>query len=759
MKKMVTLFALLATSSYTHGQDAKAKPANRLIEEVVVLAQKREENIQDVPISLAAFSAQALDAKGIDDPVGLAQFTPGLTYGQSVNFAVVYIRGVGTDAFLPDSDPSVATYIDGIYYPFANGQAQAFGAVERVEVLKGPQGTLFGRNSTGGAINIITKSPGIEPEASAQLIKSRFDTLKQRYYLSYPVGDMLASSVSYVRSTADQYYKGTRGDGNGGTTGFPQENTDGYRYKLRFSPTDNIDLNLAYIDYQQYGLGSTVMPNTAPSLLAQALQVEAETRDYHANVDVASYFSLDNQVLYGQFEWRLPWFDLKLLASDQDISTDNVYDQDGSDAPFITFDAKGQFADVTTQEIQLVSNDSAPDWLEWIVGAYHLEQESGFPLNRLSLASLDISDNELYGIPLPSQLIDVLADFGVPDGLSVGLVSLLGTESTAYFAQSTVHLNDSFSLTLGGRYQEERRYVIESSIGAVNLDGSRTDALFFSTPEKETSNFSPKVSLAYNPADDLMIYGSYTIGFKSGTFNTTNIYDEPEYVDPEEVTSIELGVKSQWLDRSLTLNGALFENTIDDLQVQFVSLISGGAVSLENAGSAQIRGAEVDSQWLPAPERNPGLVITLSAAYLDSEYTDYKNASGFDETTGLYNMGFGDFTGNRVVRTPEWTTNLGANQVVALGDTGELEFAASAYYSSGLYFLAQNSSVSYQESYTVVDASVSFLHYASNIRATVFGKNMTDEHYATSQIHGDAGRVEYLAPPPVYGIRLNWELM
>ena len=298
--------------------------------------------------------------------------------------------------------------------------------------------------------------------------------------------------------------------------------------------------------------------------------------------------------------------------------------------------------------------------------------------------------------------------------------------------------------------------MIESSIGAVNLDGSRNDLIFFDTPEAETTNFSPKVSLGFTPREDVLVYASYTIGFKSGTFNTTNIYDQPEYVDPEEVTSIEIGAKSQWLDRALTLNGAIFENTIDDLQVQFVSLISGGAVSLENAGSARIRGAELDSQWLPMPNSNPGLVLTLSAAYLDSEYTDYRNASGFNEA-GVYNFGQGDFTGNEVVRTPEFTANLGMNQVFSAFDSGELELAASIYYSSGLYFLAQNTQASYQDEYYLLDASLSYLHYRSNIRATIFGKNINDEHYATSQIHGDAGRVEYLAPPAVYGLRLSWE--
>ena len=292
----------VASSQVVLAQEEKkerARGSNRLLEEVVVVAQKRTEDAQDVPISLAAFSSEKLDAMGIDDPKDLAQFTPGMYYGQTVNFSVIYIRGVGSDAFLPDSDPSVATYIDGIYYPFANGQSQAFGAVERVEVLKGPQGTLFGRNSTGGAINIITKSPGVDPEVSVLASKESFDSTNLRLHGSLPITDWLAASLSYTKAEADNYYDGTRGDGAGGSEAFPKEESEGYRLKNRFSPTENIDLNLAYIKFDQYGVSSTAMPNVAPSVLAQTLGTQAETREYYVDVDVPSYFSLDNDVFYG----------------------------------------------------------------------------------------------------------------------------------------------------------------------------------------------------------------------------------------------------------------------------------------------------------------------------------------------------------------------------------------------------------------------------------------------------------------------------
>ncbi len=306
-------------------------------------------------------------------------------------------------------------------------------------------------------------------------------------------------------------------------------------------------------------------------------------------------------------------------------------------------------------------------------------------------------------------------------------------------------------------YQEEDRFVIESSISAANTDGSTTTAIQFDRPRQKDNNFSPKVTLGVNPAEDVLLYATYTQGYKSGTFNTVNVYDQPEYVEPEVVTTYELGLKSQWFDRSLTFNAAIFQNEIEDLQVQFISLLSGGAVSLENAGGAKIQGVDFDVQWLPMPNVNPGLVLALTGSFLDSEYTSYPDGSGYNEGDGLYNFRNGDFTGNRVTRTPEFSGSFGINQVWSPFNAGEFEFSSSVYYNDGFFYLAQNSPVSFEESYYVVDAAVSFLHYDSNVRVTAFGKNINDARYTYSQFHTDAGRSDYLAPPATFGLKVNWD--
>lgn len=780
-------------------QEPAARPRSRLVEEIVVTAQKREENIQDVPITISAFSGAALDAKGIGTAQALAQSIPGVTYGESVNFSIIYVRGVGTEAFLPDSDLSVAMYLDGIYFPFANGLSQSFGAVERVEVLKGPQGTLFGRNSTGGAFSITSRKPEFEPEGSFAVGYNSLDQWQTRAYGNLPITDTFAANVSLTYNPGENYYEGTRGVVGGGVEPLPKEVERGARVRLRWNPSDWMDMTLTGIKHSKTGMASTAMPNVHPSTLTRLLAGLTgngdsldRSNEYSVNVDIPGYFSLDSEVVYGQIDLSPDWFNVKLLVGQQDILTDNYYDFDGSRAPFITFDARGQFADIFTAEVQFISNGEwGPDWLEWVGGIFYLDQSSGFPKNRLSVGDLDLSSGTILGlIPIPPALSNLLTRIGnqigvIPDGVSLGLVSLLDTESTAYFGQATTHFTDWMHLTLGGRYQTETRSVVESSVGTVGIDGSVTTLLQFRRPVQDSSNFSPRVVLGFTPWDETLLYGSWSKGFKSGTFNTVNVYTNPAYVEPEEVTTYELGVKTDFWDRQLRFNGAAFQNQIKNQQVQVISLLAGGAVALENAGEVKINGAEFDLTY--NPHWNDGLVVSLSLTWLDAKYESYTGASSFIDVSagsildsvglgrlngllgsigldaltetsvieGIYNFGTGDYTGNRTVRTPEWSGNLGFNQIIGLGN-GDLEIGASLFYSSDMYFQAQNHAKAYQDAYYVVDAQISYLHNPSNVRVTVLGKNLNDARYAMTQFHTDAGVQEYLAPPRHWGVRLDW---
>lgn len=737
-------------------------PGNRLIEEIVVTAQKREENLQDVPIAIQAFSADLLDAKGIDEAKDLQSVTPGLTYSQAVTFSIIYLRGIGTDAFIL-ADPSVATYVDGIYFPFGSGQSQNFGAVERLEVLKGPQGTLFGRNTTGGAINITTKSPGDEREVSILTSYADFNTFKSRVYLASPITDTLSASISGIYDSSDEYYDFAPNSEQ--QKPFRDEKAYGGRAKIRWRPADWLDVVLTGLDVYQSGGGTLYQPNVTPSPLGRLLGIRPQPRNYTAEQSAPIGFTNDNKVYYGQATVFTKPLDMKLLVSDQSISNVGNLDFDGSNFPGVLVKSP-LFSEVKTAEFQLLSNDTSwgADWLEWIGGAYYIESTQGLtPL----LSILDSSDGDILGVPIdplldliPDQIVNLFPGIPISNGINLRLTGTLDTESYAFFAQTTTKFTDWFSLTLGGRYQVERRSVAESTSGVTNLSGGQTVLFNFNRPHEETQNFSPKVTLNLRPWDQTLIYATWQEGFKGGTYNIINIYNQPEYVEPEEVTTYELGMKTDLFGGLLRLNVAAFRNEVENFQVQFISLLNGGAVSFENAEGAVIEGFDFDATALLVPSLVDDFVFTLSGAYLDGEYTKFTGGSGYVPydtpiTGGLFVTGQ-DFTGNQTVRTPEWTLSAALSKTFQVPG-GSLETTVDAYYNSGYFYLAQNTEPFDENEYHVINGRISYLYEPSRVRLTLFGDNLNGAKYAYGTFDNDFGKSETLAPPRTVGLRLAWD--
>ena len=306
-----------------------AKSSSRLIEEIVVTAQKREEAIQNVPISIAAFSAEALDARGAFDTKALAQITPAVSITEFGGFSFVFIRGIGSDAFVPSADPSVTTYVDGIFVPTSQGFSTDFGGVERVEVLKGPQGTLFGRNSTGGAINVITKKPGGEFEGSLQGTAGNYDDHRIKGYLNVPVTSWFAVSADGLFKKYDSQYVHENRKLIG------QENKE-YRIKALLQPADSMSLIVTYNHFDQKSVGSSISNNIDPSPAFSAIVGGPDEDNHVAETDFDGITLGYAKTLSGTFEWNLPTFDFKLIAADQTLNqTYTSYDFDGSSVPLV----------------------------------------------------------------------------------------------------------------------------------------------------------------------------------------------------------------------------------------------------------------------------------------------------------------------------------------------------------------------------------------------------------------------------------------
>ena len=704
------------------------------LEEIVVTAQKRAESIQDVPISVGAFSGETLDVRGVTDTMKLPQLTPGLTVTPQASFAIIYLRGIGTDAFLM-ADPSVALYVDDIYFPFAHGFAQNFGAVERVEVLKGPQGTLFGRNAVGGAINVITKAPGMEPEAAVQLGYGNYDDLQTRGYVSFPIwSEKLAASLAATYNEKDDFREGTVGG-----RPLPQDVSKAVRFKLRSTPIESIDVTFAALRLEQpSGLGTQLAFNTAPSQLGRTLGIQPQS-PYEGSVDEPVHFSLENTVYYGHGTWFTDWFDVRVLGSGQSTGTRSAFDFDGSPEPLVSFDAR-LIADVKTAEMQILSNESSrlSSWVESVAGFYYFDSRQGEPIDRQRVGG-DFSS------PLP-----ILPEY------QIETTALIDTDSYAFFAQSTLDVTDWLAFTFGGRYQSEKRTIVDASASLVSPDGSRTKYNDYSGQNHTTEGFKPKVALEVRPLEDTLLYFSWQQAVKSGTFNVvvSEPGKTPDFVKAEEMTAYEVGMKSKWLDGLVRLNAAAFQYDVDNPQVQFISLLAGGSVSFENAGSARVRGVDFDTAVQLVPGWVSELELTAGAAFLDPIYTDYTDAFGFDENGQETENN--DFSGNQIVRSPKFSGTAGLSKVFA-SRLGPIEIGGDWYYNDGYFYLAQNTRIDRERKHAVLGLRASYLYEPWNLKGTLFGNNVTDERYNYSRFVTDFGTLDAAAPRATYGFRLNWE--
>ncbi|MDB5970171.1 MAG: hypothetical protein JWQ90_2621 [Hydrocarboniphaga sp.] len=756
--------------------------ANRFVEEIVVTAQKREEKLQDVPIAITSFSADALEARGISDPKGLAAATPGMTYSDLNNYSIIYLRGVGTEVFVPSADTSVATYLDGIYLPFNFSLAQDFVPLQRIEVLKGPQGTLFGRNSTGGAISIVTKD--IPEEFSGKLSgeATSLDEYSTKAYIGGHPVDSIGVSLAAIYSNKEQYNHVTD---ESVVRSLYHEVTKAANLKLRWEPTTDLSLQLNALFVNQFGGGGFINTAQDPKPLGKAVGVRA-LGPYEVEDNVKPTNDVTNRLYYGVFAWRPDWFDVKLLGSHQQVEASGLYDYDASKQPTVLFAPDYQFAKITTSELQLLSKPGGlvPDSLTVTAGLYYFKQSAGYDPIRLvvldpaSLGALVGNvTNPNVGTAAQAIIDGVLAPLsalGLPipvGGASLAVSGVVDTKAYAAYSQFTwrplesfdktiLDRSDFFGITVGGRYQDENRGRVKSTTGLVTATGV-LPVLNFGEAHAINRTFSPKISLEVKPSDDQLFYFTAQRGDKSGTYNPVAIYSPPTYVKPEKLQSFELGNKGAFFDRTVKYGIAAFDTRIEDLQTLIISLQSGGTVGLSNAASARIRGFDFDTSWQMLPETLPGLVATLSGAYLHGIYGSFPNASGFDETTGLF-FGPGsltlqpgrDFSGNRITRTPKWTINTGLSYSFE-APGGPIEIAADYYYNSGYFYDTQNTVN--QKAYGLTNARVSYLYEPWNLRIQVFVRNLTDTQYYYNRFPNDFSTNSYYAPPRSYGLSLSWE--
>lgn len=728
-------------------------------EVIVVTAQKREERLDDVPISIQAYDGLELEARGIESTRQLDRLVPSLQFAAIASFPLVFIRGLGSDNFVPSADPSIATYIDGIYVPNGGGAVQSLSHIRRVEVLKGPQGTLFGRNATGGAINVVTLDPTDAPEASLVAEAGRFDSHRIKGAVAGPLADGIAVSLSGETQRSDPYYTARLYD-------IPRERLDSVRAKVVLRPAEALRLTLSSFHSEQSGLFQMTYQNVDPSLLGTALGIRAEEDDRVAEVDYPGLAASRQTVHAAVLDVYLPAFDLRLLASDQDHIAHGQLDFDASAVAAAALSTRKVFTELQTGELQLLSNDDswAADSLTWVAGLYYLRSRAGFEPAVLRTAP-DFLAGALgqTGDPALRQIGDnlssILTGFGLGNsplgdgGLSFECTGVLDTRSWSAYLQGDWQVSERTQLTLGGRLQREKRYLTQARTELSDFSGQGSLAtLPFELQSARETNFAPRAVLSFRPDETALVYLSYAVAYKSGTYNIINVDRPPNYLTPERVYSLEIGAKLSLLSGLLRLDVAAFDSHIRDLQSGFTSLASGGIVQFFSVPRARTRGAEANLRWLPLPHLDPGLALMLNGAYVDGIYQDFPDGPGFQPGTGLYADDF-DHSGNRLTYTPTWSGNATVAQTVTF-EHGALLLALDGSYVGRTYPTAQN--VEHQGGYALLHARIGYLHAASNLELTLFGSNLLDRDYHVLVGRNDFGEVRALAAPREYGLRLGW---
>jgi len=715
----------------------------QVIEEVTVTATKRAENIQDVPIAISAFTADQIEMARLTNLDQIAPLTPGLFFGKfSETRPQVYIRGVGSRQFDVGSEGSVGVFVDEVYIGRFSAGLSGLSDIERIEVLKGPQGTLYGRNTIGGAINVITKKPSDELTIYAEAGVGNFGYFEGQGAVSGPmVDDKLYGRMSMYYRSRDGYVKNL-------TTGTDHNALDqlGVRGKLLFTPSENLDISFT-LDYNhadpsgglqgEYVAGLPVLATGGP--LVPPLVTTPSRFDEFYNTD--SELERDIYVATLRFDWGLSNAALTSITAYLDLDMMEARDLDSTSIDsieHITHEESEQF----TQEIRLAS---IPDgWLtfdnrvEWIAGFYYLKEE---PVRFENLRG---------GLDSVFSMIAASIDAGGPPApIAPGQMYIdnflkVDVETTSYalFGQATIDITDKFALTVGARYTDDEKKAVSSGIS--NRNFVPPIILPWQVNLKRSwSTFDPKVILKYVWTDDVMTYFIYSQGFKSGGFQFAkfNPVEASEIFDPEDVETFEVGLKSTWFDQRLRANMNYFYYKYTDLQVPKTTTGAGGAPAITtlNAAHSTVQGFEFDGSLSITDE----LTLHAAYAYLDAVYDDY-----------VFNDSL-DFSGNDMVRSPRHTFSSTLEYARPVAN-GLFRMRGDVSWTDKYFFEADEGLTpgTDQQDYWLINALASY--EVGSWVFSVWGKNLTDEVYRTTTLSFGAFTMEYLALPRTYGVSIGW---
>lgn len=721
--------AAFATSGHTMAQATDASSSARSVsgplEDIVVTAQRREQNLQEVPIAVSAISGETAARIGITGTENLRIATPGLDFSRSAgNGAATFLRGVGSTTVVAGAESPVALYIDDVYISAFAANLMQFNGIEQVAVLKGPQGTLFGRNATGGVIQIVTRKPTQQFELDATLGYGNLDTRDASLYVSGGIGADLAANFSFSGHDQDNGY------GRNLTTGASiyKDWNWAVRSTVLWTPGQG-DTELRFsADYGRYyseqGVNGTVNPGTISSgggFFARRYTAMGNITDYSRGRQYGGSIKIDHA-----FDWAR-------LVSISAYRHNNYYfpiDQDAG--PSLTgLSLTTGFTDSWSQEFQLQSPKN--DKFNWIAGLYYFRAKAGFRPARAQ--SQTATGAAAFTDTTTKQTLNSYAAFG---------------EINYEFLQDT-------TLTAGLRYTTDRYDFdvrLTNGLGAVRPGGAFQQ-------DESFSKLTYRAILNHKFTPDIMGYASYSRGFKSGGFNTASPGTAPGLppVAPEVLDAVEIGFKSELFDRTLRFNVAAFHYAYKNLQV---TVLGPSLAFTVNAAEARIRGIDFDATFAPVDR----LQFTLAASFLDGSYRDFPNGPFYvprpgvctplPQSTGPATGGnltcAADLTGNTTVRTPKFTGNVGVQYTLPTS-IGDVSLATNLYHNSGFYWDASNQTR--QVRHNLLNATLTWRSTDERYEIGIWGKNLLDEYYITTGNSSGSRFSQSPGLPLTYGVTVG----
>ncbi|WP_116368761.1 TonB-dependent receptor [Parahaliea mediterranea] len=681
---------LLATS---------ALPATAALEEVIVTAQKKAENLQQVAVAVSAFSEDTIRNTGILDIGDVTAQTPSFSISSyNPTTPAPYVRGVGTNSSSVGDDASVGVFIDEVYAGRAGGYSADMFDVQRIEVLRGPQGTLYGRNVAGGAMNIITNNPSNELEGRAEVTVGNYNLLGINGMLSGPLSD-----DGGVRGRIAVSSRERDGWVDNVNTGNELKNVDNIsgRAKLAIDLGSSAELLLS----ADYGKDDDLRGPAARSTINVLPPFPGEPND-KVSLDFDGFTERELWGTSATLNWDLGPGTLTSITAYRANEYSFLDDLTGTwPVLSLTNDAEEDSSQFS-QELRYAAE---AERFGYTVGAYYFNEE----VDRLE--SFDSSGN--LGVPGTSRpLWDAEMD----------------STSASLFGEATWYVTSQLSLIAGGRYTwDEKQF--SNVTNNPDLLGYLLEA--YRVDEEETwSRFTPKLGVEYQLNDDIMLYATWAEGYKAGGYNglAATLAEAQKPFDQEIVSSYEAGFKSDLLDKTLRINANVFYSDYQDLQNFFVDVATSEVITA--TADAEMQGLELEIWWTPL-ER---LDIFLAGSVMDTEYTKFPANPAVE--------------GNQLMRAPETSGSLGVQYVQPVSDWGDLLLRTDVTYTDEMYFSTANDINSGAESYSLVNARAALRMY-NGWEFALWGKNLTDEDYVVHSFSAGAGDGH-----PIYGNPAMWGL-